>query len=98
MPAPVTPAEYAQRQQPEVIRLLTEAAEELGLTIRVIDPAGGYLCEITDGRRTRTLLGGCSPLNDAVSARLADDKYYTELLLRREGLSVPRSVRCFKPH
>lgn len=96
MPAPVT-TERSRPQRPEVVRLLEEAAEQLGLSFRLLDPAGGYLFELSDGKRSMTFLGGCSPLNDAVSARLADDKYYTELLLRRAGFRVPQSVRCFKP-
>lgn len=82
---------------PEAVRLMEEAALELGLTFRLLDPEGGHLFELSDGRITRTFLGGRSPLNDAVASRIADDKYYTELLLRRAGFRVPQSVRCLKP-
>ncbi len=82
---------------PEAVRLMEEAAVVLGLSFRLLDPEGGHLFELSDGRITRTFLGGRSPLNDAVSSRIADDKYYTELLLRRAGFRVPQSVRCLKP-
>jgi glutathione synthase/RimK-type ligase-like ATP-grasp enzyme len=82
---------------PHAVELIREAAETLGLSFRSLDPDFGHLFELSDGRVTRTLLGGRSPLNDAVSARLAEDKYYTELVLRRAGYRVPESVRCLKP-
>ena len=79
------------------VELIREAATLVGLSVRLLDPEFGHLFELSDGHKSRTLVGGRSPLNNAVAARLAEDKYYTGLLLNRAGLQVPRSVRCLKP-
>ncbi|HJL14749.1 MAG TPA: hypothetical protein RMH99_03780 [Sandaracinaceae bacterium LLY-WYZ-13_1] len=83
---------------PTATRLCLEAAARLGLEAEVIDPAYGYLFELRDGDRRRLMLGGRSPLNDAVAARLAEDKHYTAMILARAGLRVPRTARCLSPH
>lgn len=82
---------------PTATRLAFEAASELGMAFEVLDPDYGYLYEVRDGDRRRAFLGGRSPLNDAVSARLAEDKHYASLLLARAGLTVPETVRCLSP-
>lgn len=97
MPVQKTLSSTVPSTLPEAVRLVEEAATELGLSFRLIDPEGGYLFELSDGQSTRVCLGGRSPLNDAVSSRIADDKFYTELILRRAGFRVPQSVRCLKP-
>jgi glutathione synthase/RimK-type ligase-like ATP-grasp enzyme len=98
MPSQVREAKApTPRALPPAVDLIREAAQALGLSFRLLDSEFGHLFELSDGQLTRTLLGGRSPLNDAVAARLAEDKYYTELLLRRAGFRVPESVRCLKP-
>jgi len=82
---------------PQVVQIYTEAAARLGMTVRILDPEYGYLFEVSDGTRSVRLLGGRSPLNDAVAARLCEDKYYTGLILERAGFTVPQSVRCLDP-
>jgi glutathione synthase/RimK-type ligase-like ATP-grasp enzyme len=83
--------------QPQVLNLIRQAAHELGLDVRILDPEYGHLFALTDGRRSIALLGGRSPLNDSVAARICEDKYYTGLLLEQAGLRVPASARCLKP-
>lgn len=97
MPSGAQAKDRMAHELPEAVQLIQEAASELGWSFRLLDPDGEHLFELSDGRVTRTFLGGRSPLNDAVSSRLADDKYYTELLLRRAGFRVPESTRCLKP-
>lgn len=79
------------------VSLIAEAADRLGWQTEVLDEYG-YLFELRrpDGAH-RVLLGGRSALNDAVAARLAGDKHYAAVLMRRAGLRVPRVVRCIAP-
>ena len=84
-------------QRPHVVALLEEAADTLGLTVEDLDPDCGHLIRLTNGKKSITLLGGRSPLNDAVAARICEDKYYTALLLERGGVRVPTSARCIRP-
>lgn len=79
---------------PQVVKIYKEAARRLGMTVRILDPEYGYLFEVTDGKRLVRLLGGRSPLNDAVAARLCEDKFYTNVILRRSIYRTPESVRC----
>ncbi len=80
-----------------VLSLRLEAAQRLGCTSRNLDPDTGYLWEIRRGDVTCTLYGGLSPLNDAVSASVATDKFHAGNLLSRAGFTVPRSTRCLRP-
>lgn len=82
---------------PTATRLCLEAAERLGYEGEVLDPEYGYLFEVRGAGRRRRFLGGRSPLNDAVAARLAEDKHYCALLLSRASLRVPRTARCLSP-
>ncbi|MDX1501797.1 MAG: hypothetical protein R3325_05495 [Thermoanaerobaculia bacterium] len=82
---------------PKAVELQMEAARALGLACRVLDPAFGFLFEISDGRRRRLLIGGRSPLNDSVAARVAGDKHYSKLVLADAGFRVPAAVRCIQP-
>lgn len=82
---------------PRAVELIREAARTLGLSFGLLDSEFGHLFELSDGFVSRTLLGGRSPLNDAVAARIADDKYYTGVVLERSGFRVPTSVRCLRP-
>ncbi len=92
------PDEHADTVRlPGAVELCREAADRLGWRFRVLDPEFGYLFEVDDGRRRRVLIGGRSPLNDSVAARLAADKQYTALLLERAGFRVPETVRCLAP-
>lgn len=79
---------------PRSVAMQMEAAKRLGLQSRILDPEYGHLFEISDGQGRALLLGGKSPLNDAVAARLAEDKFYTGLLLARAGLATPATARC----
>ncbi|MCA9607971.1 MAG: hypothetical protein KC619_20315, partial [Myxococcales bacterium] len=74
--------------------LAEEAARRLGWTTERLDDCG-YLFELrrADGAH-RVMLGGRSPLNDAVAAKLSEDKHYAGVLMARAGLRVPRAVRC----
>ena len=82
---------------PKVIRLISEAAAALRITVESVDPEYGLLIELRRGAQRVTLLGGRSPLNDALAARICEDKYYTGLILDREGFSTPKTVRCLLP-
>jgi len=82
---------------PAVVAMQTEAARRLGMTVRVLDADYGYLFELRRGDRRATMLGGRSPLNDAVAARICEDKFYTQLLLARAGYRVPATERCLAP-
>lgn len=79
---------------PTATQLCLEAAKRLGLDASVLDPEYGYLFELRKGDRRHAMLGGRSPLNDAVAARLAEDKHYTGMLLERADLRTPRTTRC----
>lgn len=79
---------------PTATQLCLEAAKRLGLEASVLDPEYGYLFELRKGERRQAMLGGRSPLNDAVAARLAEDKHYTGMLLERADLRTPRTTRC----
>lgn len=74
--------------------LAEEAARRLGWTTERLDDCG-YLFEVRrlDGVR-KVMLGGRSALNDAVAAKLSEDKHYASVLMARAGLRVPRVVRC----
>jgi len=82
---------------PRVVQFLMAAARRLGLEARVLDGEHGYLFEISNGTRRVALVGGLSPLNGAMGARLAGDKFYTKLLLSERGLRVADGVRCLAP-
>lgn len=82
---------------PAVTQLCREAAGRLGWTVEVLDHEFGYLVEVNNGSRSRVLFGGRSPLNDALVARLTEDKYFTTLLLARKGFRVPPTARCVSP-
>lgn len=82
---------------PLATHLICEAARELGWKVEILDPEFGYLFEVQTPTARRRFLGGRSPLNDAVAARLAEDKHYSAMLLARAGLRVPQTVRCLRP-
>lgn len=82
---------------PRAIELMGHAAARIGVELRVLDPEYGHLIELVRGDQTWLLLGGLSPLNSAVAARLAEDKFFTSLLLARAGFRVPETVRCLGP-
>jgi glutathione synthase/RimK-type ligase-like ATP-grasp enzyme len=83
---------------PPAVQIQQEACRRLGLPTEILDPDFGYLFEVRHAHRTAVLLGGRSPLNDAVAARICEDKHYTELVLRRAGFRVVQSARCLSPH
>ncbi len=80
-----------------MIELRREAARRLGCELVSLDPETGYLYELRSGERRQLLLGGFSPLNNALAARIAEDKFHTGLVLGRAGLRVPSTVRCLRP-
>lgn len=79
------------------VRMRVEAARRLGYSVENLDPETGYLYEVRKGDRRRVLVGAFSPHNDATSARIAEDKFHTALLVRRLGLRVPGVTRCLRP-
>ena len=79
------------------VRLRLEAARRLGCEVIPLDPETGRLNEIRLGSKQRVLVGGLSPLNDAVAARLVGDKHFTGLALANHGYRTPRTVRCLQP-
>ena len=80
-----------------VLGLRFEAARRLGCEVSSLDPETGYLNEIRKGDVRRVLVGGLSPLNDAVASRLVGDKSHTARVLESRGFRVPPTVRCLKP-
>ncbi len=80
-----------------LLELRFEAARRLGCEVTPLDPETGYLNEIRRGTTRRVLVGGLSPLNDAVAARLVGDKFHALTVLRSRGIRTPDSVRCLKP-
>ncbi|MFQ5504659.1 MAG: hypothetical protein ACE5F1_07680 [Planctomycetota bacterium] len=83
---------------PLAVEIQLEAANRLGIRARIVDPDYGYLFELEKDGRKRLMLGGRSPLNDAVAARLAEDKFYAGMLLAEAGYRSPESVRCLSPY
>ena len=80
-----------------MIQIRLEAARRLGCEVAALDPETGFLNEIRRGPLRRVLVGGLSPLNDAVAARLVGDKHFTGLTLAHRGFETPYSVRCLEP-
>lgn len=80
-----------------MLALRAEAARRLGCEVTSLDPETGYLAEICRDGARHLLLGGFSPLNSALAARIAEDKFHTALLLRRAGFRVAQAVRCLRP-
>ncbi len=83
---------------PAEAALYCEAARRLGWEAEVLDPEFGYLYELRADGHCLRLVGGRTPLNDASASRICEDKFYTELVLRRAGISTTESVRCLAPH
>lgn len=75
----------------------SEAVARLGFELEELDPETGYLYELRGRGKSRVLVLGLSPINDAGSARLAADKFYTAMVLKRAGFKVPRCARCLAP-
>ncbi|MGB1012936.1 MAG: ATP-grasp domain-containing protein [Nannocystaceae bacterium] len=73
------------------------AAVRMGLEVEVVDPTYRVLLRIRHGGRSKLLLGSRSPLNDAVAARICQDKVYTARVLHQAGFVVPTTVSCLKP-
>jgi len=90
-------ADTTERSLPTAVQLVFDAAARLGMEAELLDPEHRHLYEVRRGERRQVMLGGRSPLNDAVAARLAEDKHYTTLLLERAGVRSPRTVRCLSP-
>ena len=80
-----------------LLKLRLQAARELGCEVEELDTETGYLNEIRRGDVRRVLVGGLSPLNDAVASRLVGDKFHTLNVLRRRGFKTPDTTRCLKP-
>jgi len=97
MDASIAAAPPGRRSTPQVIALVREAAARLSLSVEILDPEYGHLFRLHDRQRSVTLLGGRSPLNDAVAARICEDKYYTAMVLQATGIRTPAGVRCLKP-
>ena len=73
MDASIAAAPPGRRSTPQVIALVREAAARLSLSVEILDPEYGHLFRLHDRQRSVTLLGGRSPLNDAVAARICED-------------------------
>ncbi|MBI4702668.1 MAG: hypothetical protein HY744_16220 [Deltaproteobacteria bacterium] len=95
--APPDQPSLSPSEHPAAVALQIEAARRLGLHATTLDPEFGYLFELAGGGRSITMLGGRSPLNDAVAARIAEDKHYTGLVLARRGFRTPGTERCLRP-
>lgn len=95
--SPASPPVIADESGVSAVSLAFEAARRLDLHAELLDPEHGHVFEVRDGARARTLVGGRSPLNDAVAARIAEDKHWTSVVLERAGIATPKSVRCFAP-
>ncbi|MEM6795844.1 MAG: hypothetical protein AAF725_17855 [Acidobacteriota bacterium] len=80
-----------------LLQLRLEAARRLGCEIVPLDPETGFLYELRYRGKTRLLHGGLSPLNDAVAARIASDKFHTGLVVQAAGFRFPASARCLRP-
>lgn len=85
------------RRLPLAVELIAKAGARIGLEVEILDPEFNYLFELRGPGFRRVLLGGASPLNDRVVARIAGDKHYTGLVLQRAGFRVPESMRCLAP-
>ena len=81
-----------------LLQLRFNAAQAIGCDVTCLDPETGYLNEIRRGDVRRVLVGGLSPLNDAVAARIVGDKSHTLRVLKSRGIRTPESVRCLKPN
>lgn len=92
-----SPEETSTVEPLTLLKLRLRAARELGCEVEELDPETGYLNEIRRGDVRRVLVGGLSPLNDAVASRLVGDKFHTLNVLRRRGFNTPTTARCLKP-
>lgn len=79
------------------LTIYAQAAQAMGIEVRLLDQESKVLAQLVRGDQRRYILAGHVPLNDSLSARLADDKFYTALLLERQGVAAPRGVRCLRP-
>ncbi|MEE8584784.1 MAG: hypothetical protein V3T83_08030, partial [Acidobacteriota bacterium] len=79
------------------LRLLALAARRLGMSFELLDSESRLLAEIRCGDRRCLAHASLLPLNDALAARMANDKHYTSLLLQRAALRTPETVRCLDP-
>lgn len=92
-----TAAESSEFEPLTMVKLRMQAARALGCRVTELDPETGYLNEIAKDDVRRVLVGGLSPLNDAVAARIVGDKFHTLNVLGKRGFRVPQTVRCLKP-
>lgn len=79
------------------LQLFELAAQRLGMSLELLDPESCLLAEIRSGEQRCLAHASHLPINDALAARMANDKHYTWLLLKRAGLRTPETVRCLDP-
>lgn len=79
------------------LQIRLEAARAAGCRIEPLDPETGYLFAIERDGTRQLLLGGLSPLNDAVAMAIASDKFHCATVLEAAGFRVPRHTRCLRP-
>ena len=83
---------------PRAVALTAWAAEQLGWSLRVLDPEFGYLFELSDGRGwSRACIGAKLPLNDTSASQLCADKHYSGLVLAELGVRTPATLRALSP-
>ncbi len=79
------------------LRLRLEAALATSCRVDPLDPETGYLFTVSRNEKRLVLLGGLSPLNDAVATAIASDKFHCATVLSDAGFRVPRHTRCLRP-
>lgn len=69
--------------------LLVYAAEKLGYDYEILTDR---VVHVAHNKRSFFFLGTHIPTNNVVSARLADNKYFTRILLKKNDIATPKTI------
>ncbi len=78
----------------KVMELYFASSQELNLHPVAIEEINGF--KISLGNKTFLFSNGNAPFNDAASASITYDKFFTNKLLEKSGLPVPRASACLR--
>jgi cyanophycin synthetase len=80
----------------KVMELYFASCQELNLNPFVIEEINGF--KVSFGKKTFFFSSGNTPFNDAASASITYDKFFTNKLLEKSGLPVPRAIACTRDY